>query len=53
MSGSHEQKPPARKPYVAPVVERVVLDPIKEMLDSCAIDGDSKLSGCAAPVNFS
>jgi len=53
MSGSHEQKQPARKPYVAPAVERVVLDPIKEMLESCAISGDSKLSGCGTPVNFS
>jgi hypothetical protein len=54
MSSDEVHRPaPNRKPYAAPVVERVILDPIKEMLASCAISGDSKLSGCFEVVNFS
>ena len=53
MSASHEPKRLPRKPYVAPAVERVVLDPIKEMLTSCATAPDSKLSGCGTVENFS
>jgi hypothetical protein len=54
MSTNHDERAPTRREYTPPAVERVVLDPIREMLQSCAIDGNSKLSGkCASPVNFS
>lgn len=54
MSKNADEQSSPRRPYTPPAVERVVLDPIREMLQSCAIDGNSKLSGkCAAPVNFS
>ena len=52
MSDNGEKQRP-RKQYVPPAVERVVLDPIKEMLQSCVISGDSKLSGCGTQVTFS
>ena len=41
-----------RKPYVPPAVERVVLDPIKEMLDACP-DTIGGKSGATCSTNFS
>ena len=42
-----DQSQPARvrKPYGPPAVERVVLDPIKEMLESCPSDLGGKAPG--------
>ncbi len=48
---NENQFPPvrARKPYVPPAVERVVLDPIKEMLESCPTDlGGKAPNTCGA-----
>ena len=44
-----------RRNYEAPIVERVVLDPIKEMLASCPIVSDGKVSlgACGTETNFS
>jgi hypothetical protein len=44
-----------RRKYEVPVVERVVLDPIKEMLASCPVVSDGKVSlgACGTEVNFS
>ena len=43
-----------RQKYEAPVVERVILDPIKEMLAACpqVIDGKVGLA-CGTDVDFS
>ena len=35
MRDDQSQPATVRKPYAPPAVERVVLDPIKEMLESC------------------
>ena len=44
----------ARRKYEAPVVERVILDPIKEMLAACPQVGDGKIGlACGTDVNFS
>jgi hypothetical protein len=43
-----------RRKYEAPVVERVILDPIKEMLAACPQVGDGKIGlACGTDVNFS
>jgi len=42
-----------RKPYAPPVVERVVLDPIKEMLVACPEALGGKLAFPACSNNFS
>jgi hypothetical protein len=44
-----------RKEYEAPAVERVILDPIKEMLAACPQVGDGKIgtTACGTDVNFS
>jgi hypothetical protein len=43
-----------RKTYEAPAVERVILDPIKEMLAACPQVGDGKVGlACGTDVNFS
>jgi hypothetical protein len=40
--------------YEAPLVERVILDPIKEMLAACPQVGDGKSGlGCGTETNFS
>jgi len=52
----HDRSQPAnpRKPYTPPTVERVVLDPIKEMLVSCPTNLGGKAPGTCAPnANFS
>lgn len=41
-----------RKPYVRPVVERVVLDPIKEMLLACP-EAQGGKTGATCTNNFS
>ena len=38
MKENESQPVSVRKTYVPPAVERVVLDPIKEMLESCPTD---------------
>jgi hypothetical protein len=43
-----------RRKYEAPVVERVILDPIKEMLAGCPQVGGGKIGlACTVDVNFS
>jgi hypothetical protein len=43
-----------RRKYEAPVVERVILDPIKEMLASCPVVTDGKVGlACGTDVSFS
>jgi hypothetical protein len=43
-----------RQKYEAPAVERVILDPIKEMLAACPQVGDGKSGlGCGTETNFS
>jgi hypothetical protein len=43
-----------RRKYEAPTVERVILDPIKEMLTACPVVSDGKIGlGCGTDVNFS
>ena len=45
---------PKRAPYVAPAVERVILDPVKEMLAACPIVSNAKIGlACLVDVNFS
>lgn len=44
----------ARKEYVSPSVERVILDPVKEMLQGCpVVEGGKSSTACATDVNFS
>lgn len=44
----------ARRRYDAPSVERVILDPAREMLQGCGIvEGGKSGTGCAIPTNFS
>ena len=45
MNEAKSQPAAARKPYVPPAVERVVLDPIKEMLESCPSASGGKAPG--------
>lgn len=45
MKENQSQLSRVRKPYVPPAVERVVLDPIKEMLESCPTDLGGKAPG--------
>lgn len=45
MRENQSQPASVRKPYVPPAVERVVLDPIKEMLESCPTALDGKAPG--------
>ena len=43
-----------RRKYEAPIVERVILDPIKEMLAACPQVGDGKIGlACGTDVSFS
>ena len=43
-----------RRKYETPVVERVILDPIKEMLAACPVVQDGKVGlACGTDVNFS
>jgi hypothetical protein len=43
-----------RRKYEAPVLERVILDPIKEMLAACPQVGDGKSgTACGTNVDFS
>jgi hypothetical protein len=43
-----------RRKYVAPSVERVILDPVKEMLQGCPIvEGGKSGTACGIPTNFS
>ena len=43
-----------RRKYVAPSVERVILDPVKEMLQGCPIvEGGKSGTACTVPTNFS
>ena len=41
-----------RRSYTAPVVERVILDPIKEMLDACDTAKGGKGAECEAAGGF-
>jgi hypothetical protein len=44
----------ARRKYEAPAVERVILDPIKEMLAACPqVQGGKIGTACTIDVNFS
>jgi hypothetical protein len=52
MKDNQSQPATARKIYVPPAVERVVLDPIKEMLESCPTDVGGKAPGTCTN-NFS
>jgi len=45
MESEKSQPSSPRKRYVSPTVERVVLDPIKEMLESCPTDLGGKAPG--------
>lgn len=48
------QKPKHRAPYIPPAVERVVLDPVKEMLAACPVVTGGKIgTACNVDVNFS
>jgi hypothetical protein len=42
----------SRRPYAPPVVERVILDPIKEMLDACDINAGGKGAECERNGGF-
>lgn len=43
-----------RKQYIVPSVERVILDPVKEMLQGCPqVEGGKAGTACAIDVNFS
>lgn len=53
MKNEQPQPVAVRKPYVAPAVERVVLDPIKEMLQSCPSNLGGKATGVGCTSNFS
>jgi hypothetical protein len=41
-----------RRPYAPPVVERVILDPIKEMLDACDTAAGGKGAECERAGGF-
>jgi hypothetical protein len=45
MKENQSQPASVRKSYVPPAVERVVLDPIKEMLESCPSSLEGKAPG--------
>lgn len=48
------QSGPARHKYVPPSIERVILDPVKEMLQGCPIvEGGKSGTACGTPTNFS
>ncbi|HEX2780971.1 MAG TPA: hypothetical protein VHM30_15835 [Gemmatimonadaceae bacterium] len=38
----NDRQPNSRKPYQQPTLERVILDPIKEMLTACTTDPNAK-----------
>jgi hypothetical protein len=52
MTDSQSPESDKRKPYSRPAVERVVLDPIKEMLDACPTNIGGKVGG-SCTQNFS
>ncbi len=52
MKDQESHTPAVRKPYVPPAIERVVLDPIKEMLVACPENLGGKLGGTCTQ-NFS